>query len=157
MLLWILTLGGAPDYQNSGATANANIIKLGSSDTAPTITPIGSMSFARSFANAIVLPDGKVFVTGGQSYAVPFTDDTAVYHAELWDPATNEFTVLPPMAIPRTYHSVALLLSDATVFNGGGGLCGDCATNHFDGQIYSPAYLFNQDVARRPRGRSFSW
>ena len=110
------------------------------------------MNFARSFANAVVLPDGKVFVTGGQSYAVPFSDDTAVYHAELWDPATNKFTILPPMDIPRTYHSVALLLSDATVFNGGGGLCGNCATNHFDGQIYSPAYLFNEDgtAATRP-------
>ena len=147
----ILTLGGAPDYQYSQATANANVIRLGSSNTMPTVTPIGSMNFARSFANAIVLPDGKVFITGGQSYAVPFTDDTAVYHAELWDPATNKFMVLPPMDIPRTYHSVALLLSDATVFNGGGGLCGNCATNHFDGQIYSPAYLSNEDGTKATR------
>ena len=65
------------------------------------------MNLARSIANAIVLPDGNLFVTGGQIYAVPFTDHTAVYHAKLWDPATNEFTVLPPMAIPGTYHSVA--------------------------------------------------
>ena len=147
----ILTLGGAPDYQDSQATANANVIRLDSSGTAPTVTPISSMSFARSFANAVVLPDGKVFVTGGQSYALPFSDDTAVYHAELWDPATMKFTVLPTMDIPRNYHSVALLLPDATVFNGGGGLCGDCATNHFDGQIYSPAYLFNTDGTKATR------
>lgn len=148
----ILTLGGAPNYKNNQATANANVIKLGSPGIAPIVTPINSMNFARSFANAIVLPDGKVFVTGGQSYAAPFSDDTAVYHAELWDPKTNKFTVLPPMDIPRTYHSIALLLPDATVFNGGGGLCGSCATNHFDGQIYRPAYLFKEDgtAAKRP-------
>lgn len=148
----ILTLGGAQDYQNSQATANAVIIKIGTPGRAPTVTAINPMNFARAFANAIVLPDGKVFVTGGQSFAVPFSDDTAVYSAELWDPATNKFTMLPPMDIPRTYHSVALLLFDATVFTGGGGLCGDCGTNHFDGQIYSPAYLFNADgtAATRP-------
>lgn len=141
----ILTTGGAPDYQYSQATTNANVIRINNSGTAPTVTPTGPMNFARSFANAVVLPNGKVLVTGGQSYAVPFSDDTAVYHAELWDPATNKFTILPAISIPRTYHSLALLLSDATVFHGGGGLCGDCATNHFDGQIYSPAYLFNND------------
>jgi len=148
----ILTIGGAPEYQYSNPTTNANVIKISNPGTAPTVTPTGSMSFARSFANAVVLPDGKVFVTGGQSYAVPFSDDASVYHAELWDPATNKFTTLPAMNIPRNYHSVALLLPDATIFSGGGGLCGDCATNHFDGQIYSPAYLFNGNgtAATRP-------
>ena len=52
--------------------------------------------------------------------------------------------------------SVQLLLPDATVFNGGGGLCGsDCphsGGNHFDGEIFSPPYLFNPDgsLAARP-------
>ena len=149
---FILTIGGSPNYQNSQATTNANVIMLSSSGTAPTVTVTGSMNFARSFANAVVLPNGKVFVTGGQSYPVPFSDNTSIYPAELWDPATNIFTVLPAISIPRNYHSVALLLPDATVFNGGGGLCGNCATNHFDAQIYSPAYLFNGDgtAATRP-------
>ena len=46
---------------------------------------------------------------------------------------------------PRNYHSVAVLLPDGTVFSGGGGLCGSCATNHPDGQIFYPPYLFNAD------------
>lgn len=33
-------------------------------------------------------------------------------------------------------------MPDGTVVNGGGGLCGNCATNHFDAQVYSPPYLF---------------
>jgi galactose oxidase len=36
-------------------------------------------------------------------------------------------------------------MPDATVFHGGGGLCGSCTTNHFDGQFYSPPYLFLVD------------
>ena len=106
----ILTLGGAPDYQDSQATANANVIRLDISGTAPTVTPISSINFARSFANAVVLPDGKVFVTSNQSYVVPFSDDTAVYHAELVESATNIFTALRPMDIPRNYHSVGLIV-----------------------------------------------
>ena len=49
------------------------------------------------------------------------------------------------------YHSVALLLPDGRVFSGGGGLCNNCTTNHPDGQIYSPPYLFNPDGTPRTR------
>jgi galactose oxidase len=61
------------------------------------------------------------------------------------------FTVMAPEAIPRTYHSVAILLPDGRVFSGGGGLCATCTTNHPDGQIYSPPYLFNPDGTARIR------
>ena len=86
------------------------------------------MTYARAFGNSVVLPNGKVFVTGGQPYPVPFTDTNAVLTPELWDPASQTFTILPPETNPRTYHSVALLMLDGRVFSGGGGLCGDCTT-----------------------------
>ena len=57
------------------------------------------------------------------------------------------------MAVPRNYHSVALLMTDGRVWTGGGGLCGTgCAANHMDAQIFSPPYLFNADgtLAVRP-------
>ena len=56
-------------------------------------------------------------------------------------------------AVPRTYHSVAVLMRDGRVFAGGGGLCGTgCATNHPNGEIYTPPYLLNPDgtAASRP-------
>jgi galactose oxidase len=83
---------------------------------------------------------------------VTFSDDNAVLIPELWDPATESFTQLAPMQTPRVYHSVALLLSDGRVFAGGGGQCGDCATNHPDAEIFSPPYLFASDgtLAARP-------
>ena len=44
-------------------------------------------------------------------------------------------------------------MPDATVFNGGGGLCGStCGSNHLDGEFFSPPYLFERDgkAAQRP-------
>lgn len=80
--------------------------------------------------------------------------------AELFDPATNTWTQVASVAEPRTYHSIALLLPDATVFAGGGGLCGTaCLQNHFNAQIYSPPYLFEEDgggLATRPVIQSLS-
>lgn len=146
----ILTVGGAPNYDNSDATANAHLIDIGGSTAQ--VTRLGSMAYARVFANSVVLPDGKVVVVGGQAYAAVFTDDRAVLAPELFDPATGAFTSMAPMSMPRTYHSVALLLPDARVLSGGGGLCGGCSTNHPNIQVWSPPYLFNADgsAARRP-------
>lgn len=144
----ILTLGGSPAYQNSEATARAYTIDI---TNGVRVTRTGDLAARRAFSNAVVLPDGQVLATGGQSYAAPFSDATAAMAPELWNPATGTFTSLAPMAVPRTYHSIGLLLPDARVFVGGGGLCGSCATNHLDGQIFTPPYLLNADGTARPR------
>jgi galactose oxidase len=67
--------------------------------------------------------------------------------AEIWDPATETFTLLKAKhQTPRTYHSVGVLLTDGRVFTGGGGLCGErCDVNHLDAEIFNPPYLFNAD------------
>jgi galactose oxidase len=147
----ILTAGGAVNYQTDEARTSAFVITIGAPNTNPTVSATTSMSFARGFANGVALPDGSVFVTGGQSHVEPFTDTTAALTPELWNPSTGKWTQMNPMAIPRTYHSTALLLPDATVFNGGGGLCGTCGVNHFDAEIFVPPYLLNSDGTRRTR------
>lgn len=154
----ILTVGGSPDYQDSNSTANAHIITIGTPPATPTVQTIGSMAYARAFANSVVLPDGTVLVVGGQISAVPFSDATSQYTPELFNPATNTFTQVAPISIPRNYHSVAILLFDGTVGNGGGGLCGTCATNHFDMQIWNPPYLYTASgaLATRPVINSIS-
>jgi galactose oxidase len=145
----ILTVGGAPAYQNANATSNAHVIDI---TNGVTVRKVASMSYARASHNSVVLPDGKVLVVGGESYPVPFSDDTSVLNPELWDPATETFTTMAAMTVPRNYHSVAMLLPDGRVFAGGGGLCGSCSTNHPDGQIFTPPYLLNADgtAAARP-------
>jgi hypothetical protein len=58
---------------------------------------------------------------------------------------------MAPDVIPRTYHSVALLLPAGRVISGGGGLCGTCTVNHPDGRIFTPPYLLEPDGSTRPR------
>ncbi|MEU1232375.1 discoidin domain-containing protein [Streptomyces sp. NPDC005828] len=145
----LLTLGGSPAYENTPATRRAYTVNVDGGQVQSART--GDMGHARAFGNSVVLPDGKVAVFGGQAFPVPFSDATSVLTPELWDPATGRFTPLASMAIPRNYHSVANLLPDGRIFSGGGGLCGDCATNHADGAVFTPPYLLNADGSPKPR------
>ncbi|KAH7064347.1 ricin-type beta-trefoil lectin domain/galactose oxidase domain-containing protein [Paraphoma chrysanthemicola] len=148
----IFSAGGSPSYEESEASNNVHVIIIGEPEGTPSVTKVASMAYKRAFHNSVVLPDGKIFTTGGQTWARPFSDATAIMQPEMWDPETQQFTVLPSHRIPRTYHSIAILLLDGTVFTAGGGLCGGCATNHLDAEIFSPGYLFNSNgtSARRP-------
>lgn len=141
----ILTLGGTPNYGNSQATNAAHIITLGAGGGHPIVKTINGMNYPRVFANAVTLPNGNVFINGGQTFSQLFTDNNAVTVPEIWTMDTGAFRTMANGPTPRTYHSVAVLMLDGRVFSGGGGLCGNCATNHLDAQIYSPPYLFNPD------------
>jgi PA14 domain/Galactose oxidase-like, Early set domain/Glyoxal oxidase N-terminus len=160
---WSATVGGRRrtfrDYGSSVQYAPGKIILIGGGDppvkTAevidlnqanPSWRSVGSMAFARRQMNATLLPDGKIFVTGGTS-GNGFNDACgAVFAAEMWDPATEQFTTLPDAAERRLYHSSAILMADGRVLTGGGGEpagenCADAV--HLNVQIYSPPYLFN--------------
>ena len=79
------------------------------------------MQFRRRHLNATILPDGQVLVTGGTSGG-GFNDlANAVHAAEVWDPnpAPGHWTTLASNSVDRVYHSVSLLLPDATVLHGG--------------------------------------
>ncbi|GIE93491.1 hypothetical protein Ari01nite_09560 [Paractinoplanes rishiriensis] len=146
----ILAVGGATSYEGVEATADAHLITVRGSTV--TSRQVSSMANTRSFHSSVVLPDGRVAVIGGQNFPVPFSDNTAVLNAELWDPVTESFSTMATARVPRTYHSVALLLPDGRVFSGGGGLCGaGCSTNHFDGEIWTPPYLLTATGAAAPR------
>ncbi|KAF2652582.1 carbohydrate-binding module family 32 [Lophiostoma macrostomum CBS 122681] len=149
----ILTAGGAQSYGGDTSRTSAFVITIpATSGSMPTVTPTQNMTYARGFGTGIALPDGTVFVTGGQLHVEPFTDISAAFTPELWDPTTGTWTQMNPMANPRTYHSIGLLLPDATVLNAAGGLCGPgCVNNHWDGEIFVPPYLLNADGSRRSR------
>jgi galactose oxidase len=148
----ILAVGGSPAYIKSTATNKAYVIEIDPTARTASTRPVTSMALPRAFHNSVALPDGKVLVVGGQQHPVAFSDVESVMEAELWDPATERFTTMARMTVPRNYHSVALLLPDGRVFAGGGGLCGNCAANHADGELFSPPYLFGPDgsLATRP-------
>jgi galactose oxidase len=148
----ILKLGGAPNHDSGNAFKTAYIIDISAgAPAAPTVRKLSPMAYGRTFVNSVVLPNGEVFVIGGQTQPVPFSDSYSVLAAELWSPELESFITVPPMQKPRNYHSVALLLPDGRVLAGGGGLC-DCAGDHPDAEIYTPPYLLASDgsPASRP-------
>jgi|HubBroStandDraft_2_1064218.scaffolds.fasta_scaffold00573_10 hypothetical protein len=130
----VMIIGGG------GPTATAEIINLNA--PVPTWSYTGSMANARRNANATLLPDGTILVTGGTSGA-EFDDYThAVYPDELWNPATGTWSVLASLSVYRGYHSVALLLPNGQVLSGGGQCYGDPGCNPNSAEIFSPPYLF---------------
>ena len=55
------------------------MIEIGAPNTAPRARAVGHMHKVRTYANAVVLPDGKVVVNGGSQECEEFTDDAAVF------------------------------------------------------------------------------
>jgi galactose oxidase len=146
----ILKVGGAPAYRDADATRDAYTIDL---SNGVSVVKTGLMNYPRAYQNSVILPDGRVFVAGGESHALNLSDALAILPAEIWNPKTGIFTTVASMSVPRNYHSFAILLPDARVLAGGGGLCEPCGENHSDVQIYSPDYLFkpNGFPASRPK------
>src|SRR5581483_5213785 len=124
----IMVVGG----NNSGQPFNsAEIIDL--SAPTPQWTTIPNMNFRRMEFNAVILPNGKIFIVGGRS---DFDDTpTPVLTPEIFDPQTLTWDTVEPHQIPRRYHSTAILLPDARVLVAGGDF-------QPSGEIYSPPYLF---------------
>ncbi len=137
----IMLLGG-----NSPATATTEIIDMGASSPKWAYGP--SMSQARIEMNAVILPSGKVLAMGGS-----VNDESASsksLNADLYDPVANTFSSAGANVYARLYHSVALLLPDATVWLAGGNPSRGTYESRME--IYKPAYLFKSDgtLATRP-------
>jgi hypothetical protein len=137
----ILVIGGAgwPAVTNTTEIIDLN------TPAAPTFQQATAMRFARTHANATILADGKVLVTGGCDQ--DRTDDSdAILIPELWTPPAagttggGTWTLMNEMAVPRLYHSTAVLLPDATLLTTGGGQGGGFR-DHPDYQIFTPPYL----------------
>jgi hypothetical protein len=145
----VLNFGGSRDYGPSVMYDVGKVLDVGGSDpptatseiidlnaTTPAWKFTGSMHFPRRQHNAVILPDGKVFIVGGSKAGGFDTSTSPVLPTEMWDPATGEFTLMASIAVYRGYHSTALLLADGRVLSAGGNVGGSNA------QLFSPPYLF---------------
>jgi len=146
----ILSAGGSPNYDDNDSTTAAYVTTISNVSQAVKNDQVSNMNYPRIFANGVVLPDGTVHVTGGQTHGKGFADDNGVLSSELFNPKSNSWTIMARESVARNYHSASVLLADARVWSGGGGLCyngGDCrpGSDHPNGQIWSPPYLFNSD------------
>lgn len=143
----VLILGGNQPDSFLGtyeAVNSAEYIDLGLSTPLWQSVQYG-MHFARAHANAVILPDGKVLIIGGNQV---YYREGAVTSAELFNPEGLEitngspFTLLPPCSYTRMYHSTAILLPNGTVWVAGGDSL-STSSNHIE--IYHPGYLFDGD------------
>ena len=136
--------GGQLDAKNTALTIDLN-------GATPVVEATQPMANARTMQNSVVLPNGEVLVIGGNTSGRQFSDDGSILTPEIWNPETKLWREVAPHQAPRNYHSTALLMQDAKVISMGGGLCGACRTNHQNGEIFEPPYLF--DTAGGPAAR----
>jgi galactose oxidase len=129
----VLIVGG--DGSGSGSATNtAEVIDLNASS--PKWSYTGSLAYARRQLNLTLLADGKVLASGGSGGFGFDNQNNPVYAAEMWDPATGQWTTMDSITVYRGYHSTALLLPDGRVVSAGGEYTGASA------EVYSPPYLF---------------
>jgi hypothetical protein len=151
----VITMGGGNNQNAIAANRYTDIIDLARPDprylAGPPLPP-GTLTGGapetgnqgKMYVSAVILPDGKVFETGGALYnrAEP------VYEASMFDPATGTYTAgMAVDPVPRGYHSSAILLPDGRVL-----AVGDNPGNgSFDMRlsIYTPPYLYTG--GSRPR------
>jgi hypothetical protein len=147
----VMIMGGG-----NPSTNTTEIIDL--SATSPKWVTGPNMSQPRIEMNATILPSGQVLALGGS-----LNDEdtsTASLAADLYnpnpDPTKSTFSPAGSEVYARLYHSVSLLLPDATVWVAGGNPQRGNYESHLE--IYSPPYLFNPDgtPATRPTITSIS-
>lgn len=124
----VLLIGG-------GDPPTPTVEQIDLNTASPAFRYMASMSVRRRQHNGTLLPDGTVLVTGGTSGSGFDDASRPVFHAEVWDPATNRWTRLASNTVYRGYHSTALLLPDGRVLSAGG-------RNVRTAELFSPPYLF---------------
>lgn len=84
--------------------------------TAGTFNVTGNMNIARANHQATLLQNGKILITGGTTV---FQVAQNTVSAELYDPATNIFTIIPNMKSARAGHRAILLQNGKVLITGG--------------------------------------
>lgn len=146
-----LTLSGGDFYLTSVMYRPGKILAFRRFNQAYVIDLTGNVPTAwgawgvgqdRFHGSATVMADGKVFVHGGS-----FIDNLPIgvaYTARIWNPDTGWWSDAATSARMRLYHSVSMLLPDATILTAGGGAPGP--QTNLNAEIYTPPYLYNQDI-----------
>ena len=125
-----MILGGGPSDDAAEfrgiATHRVQIVDFGAGN--PQYRDAKPLNHERMHVNAVILPDRTVIAVGGgvtreASVKTAIVDPQGgreVFEAEIYDPATNTWSITEPATVARLYHSVALLLPDGRVVAAGG-------------------------------------
>ena len=121
----VLVLGGVDNATNNTyELIDASVLSPASSWSGPIAFPDGQH---RSLCSAVLLPDGKVLVSGGiQTPNSPCT---------MFDPETDTWAPMAALPSVRDYHSVSILLPSGQVMMAG--------WNNSSIEIFDPPYMFH--------------
>lgn len=97
----------------------------------------GSLNIARRGHTSTLLADGRVLVTGGLADTTNYsTHFNSFASAELYDPASEKWTLTTPMSIARFGHTAILLTNGLVLVAGGKDWDGNFL---FSAELYNPA------------------
>lgn len=140
----VIVVGGRWD----GVKDRIDIINLADS-TPEWESDVQQLLYPRYNHNCVILPDRSLLILGGNYYE-NHDPEESVLIPELLDTDTMEWISqdLPPLPVPRNYHSTAILLPSAKVLMGGGrvpdgGDVEDDTERRFS--IFKPGYLMDGD------------
>jgi len=143
----VMLVGGGPDGKPDKTDAVDKVDIVDFKNPNPTFTPGQPLNLPRLHLNTVLLPDRTVFATGGslKQEDAPL----ARLQSEIYDPVKDTWTLTAACAVPRLYHSTALLLPDARVVTAGGNPEGgthvpwnEDPDEEMRIEIFSPPYLF---------------
>lgn len=120
----VMVIGGVAG--NDSTYEIADVTSLSGSTIWGPATPFPD-GISRSLANAVLLPNGSVFVAGGTT--------TTNSPCSLYNPSTGEWKAMAELPSVRHYHSVALLLPSGQVMMAG--------WDNTKIEIFSPPYMFS--------------
>src|SRR5690606_21852686 len=157
----ILQVGGNGGFNGDELPASNMATVIDINGGAPVLTEQTPMTYPRRYPNSIVLPNGKVVITGGATYGNNYSGQPAdpVFAVEIWDPQTGAWTVGANAARYRGYHSITALLVNGAILSTGGGTPGP--VTNLNAEVYYPPYLFQNasggsQLAPRPVMRAIS-
>jgi hypothetical protein len=133
-----MLIGGSDSRDDGNDQALASVVVLAADGSGWSDLP--PLAGGRGYPAAALLSDGKVLVAGGQSGPgfpgmSATTINTALKTAELWDPATQKWTALPPMVHERSNAAACVLPSGRMAVVGGMDANG---YDREDGEVFDP-------------------
>jgi len=136
-------VSGVPTSRNPQSCERIDVTRLSPAPAWQRVPP-ADMNYPRGNVNGVLLPDGTIMAVGGQRNGKWSADPQPVLPCEIYHPSTNTWSLTAPMAHPRQYHSIAVLLPDGRVLTAGGvdpTLGGAPARDQRYLEIFTPSYL----------------
>jgi len=123
----VLIAGGATNTPAAFASSSAELFDPATGTFANSTS---SMSAIRQYHSATLLPNGTVLIAGGMD-----ASGTALFSADIYDPATDTFTPTGSLTLARRSHTATLLPNGKVLITGGR----DWSTTYlYSAELYDP-------------------